>query len=200
MLGIGLCSATDWGEGYSGAPLPPPPRVGPAWTQGREARGRPSSTHSRQSLAAGGRVAQQLLHREQQTGTGTCGAAASAQSPWVSRPGSPPGWASGLSGLAQGQELCLCRGWAARPAPPRARGRPRPALPAGAAPRGAHPEVKVSVRAGARAARVGPPCAAASLQHGVQLVGQVVEHAADVVQDAAGALLLGRRGAGGGAA
>lgn len=31
---------------------------------------------------------------------------------------------------------------------------------------------------------------AASLQHGVQLVGQVVEHAADVFQDAASALLL----------
>lgn len=39
---------------------------------------------------------------------------------------------------------------------------------------------------------------AASLQHGVQLVGQVVEHAADVFQDAASALLLDGGGAKGG--
>lgn len=36
---------------------------------------------------------------------------------------------------------------------------------------------------------------AASLQHGVQLVGQVVKHAADVFQDAASALLLDGGGA-----
>lgn len=39
---------------------------------------------------------------------------------------------------------------------------------------------------------------AASLQHGIQLVGQVVEHAADVFQDAASALLLDGGGAKGG--
>lgn len=71
---------------------------------------------------------------------------------------------------------------------------PPAALLTCASPRGAHPEVKVSVRARAQA----DPTWAASLQHGVQLVRQVIEHAADVVQDAACALLLRRRRAGGG--
>lgn len=84
MLGIGLCSTTDWGGGYSGCSPPTIPRAGPAWTQGRKARGCPSFTHSGQSLVVGGQVAQQLLHREQQTGMGTHRAAASVQSPWVS--------------------------------------------------------------------------------------------------------------------
>lgn len=110
VLGIGLCSATDWGGGYSSCPLPLPPRVDPTWTQGRGFRSFPSSTHSGQSLVVGGQVAQQLLHREQQIRKGTHKAAASAQSPWVHQPGSPPSW-------AQGQELCLCGGWTERPTP-----------------------------------------------------------------------------------
>lgn len=84
VLGLGLCSATDWGGDYSGCPTP-------AASPGRGFRGCPSSTHSWQSLVVGGQMAQQLLHREQQIGTGTHGATASAQSPWVPQPGSPPG-------------------------------------------------------------------------------------------------------------
>lgn len=54
--------------------------------------------------------------------------------------------------------------------------------------------------AACRAARVSPGAAATGgkssllLQHGVQLIGQVVEHAADVVQDAHRGFLL-RHGA-----
>lgn len=115
VLGIGLCSATDWGGAYSSCPRSLPARAGPACTQARGARDCPSCTYSGQSLEVGGQVAQQLLHREQQTGTGTHRAAASVQSPWVplarqsSRLDILPG--------PRGQELCLCRGWAARPAP-----------------------------------------------------------------------------------
>lgn len=136
---------------------------------------------------------------------GTHRAAASVQSPWVSPPGNPPGWASCLG---PGGRSCACAG-AGQHDPPRPHGRrrlagcplhllpptpPPAALLTCASPRGAHPEVKVSVRARAQA----DPTWAASLQHGVQLVRQVIEHAADVVQDAACALLLRRRRAGGG--
>lgn len=71
VLGIGLCSATDWGGAYSSCPRSLPARAGPACTQARGARDCPSCTYSGQSLEVGGQVAQQLLHREQQTGTGT---------------------------------------------------------------------------------------------------------------------------------
>lgn len=171
------------------AHLPPPARAGPVWAQGR-GPGLPLLHPQQSEPGMGGQVAQQLLHGAQQTGTGTHRAAAFTQSPWVPWPGSPPGR---LSGLGPGAGVVLVQGTSGpSPAPGRRR---LAALPARAAPRGAHPEVKVSVRAQAPAARAGPTCSAASLQHGVQLVRQVVEHAADVVQYAAGALLLRGQGA-----
>lgn len=103
----------------------------------------------------GGRVAQQLLHGEQQTGTGTHRAATFTQSPWVPWPGIPQGRASGLG---PGAGVVLVQGTGGTGPPPSPAPGPRrlAALPARTAPRGAHPEVKVSVRAGAPAARAGP--------------------------------------------
>ena len=96
VLGIGLCSATDWGGGYSSCPPPAASQGGPNLDSGWGFRSFPSSTHSGQSPVVGGQVAQQLLHREQQIRKGgTHEAAASAQSPWVPQPGSPPSWAQG---------------------------------------------------------------------------------------------------------
>lgn len=152
VLGIGLCSATDWEGAYSSCPLLLPARAGQPLLKG--VRDCPSCTYSGQSLEVGGQVAQQLLHREQQTGTGTHRAAASVQSPWVPWPGSPPGWASCLG---PGGRSCACaRAGQHDPPPPHSHGHltgsplhPAPPWPTApltrASPRGAHPEVKVSV-------------------------------------------------------
>lgn len=121
-----------------------PSRCLPGWAQpGLKAGGwaLPPNTHSKQSPAVGGRAAQQLLHREQHTDGyplgSICPEPLGPPARQSSRPGLPPG--------PRGRELCLCRGWAAWPAPARLAGCPlRPA--ACAAPRGARPEVKVSVR------------------------------------------------------
>ena len=136
----------------------------------RSGRGpkRPSASHclpgqTRPGLRAGGQGLPFLARsRQSPARVGGCGPAVIAQGA-ADGDGHPPGSSIYLepSGpLARqssrpavrpgprGQELCLCRGWAARarPCPPGPR-RPS-ALPARAAPRGAHPEVKVSVRAG----------------------------------------------------
>lgn len=152
VLGIGLCSATVWGGGSSGCP---PSHYLPRWAQRGFRAGVPGaapSLHTGQSPVVGGRVAQQLLHREQQTGTGTHRAAASVQSPWVPRPGSLP---RSASCLGPGGRSCACAGTGQHdPPPPRGPGRlspaprpPRPpTMPTCAAPRSAHPEVKVSVQ------------------------------------------------------
>lgn len=99
--------------------LPPSHCLLPGWAQpgllGRGFGGGPSSTPRGQSLVEGGQVAQQLLHREQQIGMGTHGAAASAQSPWV------PSQAVLQAG--PGGRSCACAGAGQhRPPLPRARG------------------------------------------------------------------------------
>lgn len=152
VLGLGLCSATDWGGGDSSCP-PHLHGLG---------RGQPSTRLEAAVLA------QQLLHREQQTGLGTTGqrvhpepletlARRSRRRAGLGRAGTGVVLVPGLGSPAR-----RCR-------PP--------------APGGARPEVKVSVRAGAPGGGGSDSWTrtAASLQHGVQLVGQVVKHAADVI-------------------
>lgn len=65
VLGIGLCSATDWGKGHSGHPPHLPLVLS-------RLRAREETALHKQSKACMGR-AQHLLHREQQTGMGTSG-------------------------------------------------------------------------------------------------------------------------------
>lgn len=81
VLGIGLCSATD-GEGPERLPAGGRPSLGSG-----QGAGPPLLHPQQEEPGLGGRVAQQLLHAEQQTGTGTRRAAAFTQSPWVPWPG-----------------------------------------------------------------------------------------------------------------
>lgn len=157
VLGIGLCSATDWGGTYSSCPRSLPARAGPACTQ--------------DGGGGGGQGLPLLYIQWAEPGGGWAGGPAVIAQGAADRDGHPQGSSicpEPLGPLARqssrlgilpgprGQELCLCRGWAARPAPASwpwpsdrqssAPGPPWPTVPLTcASPRGAHPEVKVIV-------------------------------------------------------
>lgn len=113
VLGVGLCSATDWGAGYSNCTPLAASQGGPS-LDSRQGAGHcpPTPTASRARRWAGGRPSSYCTGSSTRTGTHW---AASAQSPWVPLPDSPPGRACRLG---PGGGSCACAGAGQHGPPP----------------------------------------------------------------------------------